>query len=113
MSFVYPRIITITRPGAQTGAGAVGYGGQLPASETVIASNIPASIQHKRDLGKTAGLPGDAVRQSGWQIMFTGVDAGAIKNRDIVIDEFGNRYQILAAYWNSLGWNCTAEMLEA
>ena len=112
MGFIYPRVISISRPGAQTGAGAVGYGGQVPSNETNVASNIPASIQHKRYFGKLAGLPGDVGRSSDWQILFTGVAQGAVQNRDIVTDDLGNRYQISAAYWNSMGWNCAAEILE-
>src|SRR5712692_671971 len=112
MGFIYPRVISISRPGAQTGAGAVGYGGQVPSNETYVASNTPAAIQHKRYFGKTAGLRGDVGRSSDWQILFTGLAQGAVQNRDIVTDDLGNRYQISAAYWNSMGWNCAAEILE-
>lgn len=114
MSFLHPRTITIKRPGAQTGVGAVGYGGQLPSTETPLFTGLEASIQAARTPGSSGvGLPGDS-RGSGWQIFFKGPAVGAVRNRDIIIDDQGNRYQVSTAYWNPLGvWKCEAQLLEA
>lgn len=112
MSFLYPRTISISRPTQPVGVGAVGYGAELPATETAIASGIAASIQQKRD-GKMpgAGLPGDA-RSTLWRIFFNGLASGFVVDRDIITDDLGIRYQVQAAYWNSMGYNCLCERLE-
>ena len=87
------------------------YGGAVPADETVVASGIAASIQQKKDGKKPeAGLPGDG-KNSAWRIFFTQPN-GTVQDRDIITDEFGIRYQVTAAYWNSLSYNCLCERLE-
>jgi hypothetical protein len=112
MSFVYPRTISISRPTQPNGVGAVGYGAELPATETPVASNVPASIQQKKE-GRMpgAGLPGDA-RATIWRIFFNSLQNGTVADRDIITDDLGIRYQVQAAYWNSLGYNCLCERLE-
>lgn len=113
MSFLYPRTISISRPVAQVGVGAIGYGGQTEATETVLFTGIQASIQQKKEGQKPdLGLPGDTSKRSMWRI-FILLARGSLKDRDIVTDDEGIRYQILAAYWNSLGYNCACERLEA
>lgn len=115
MSFVYPRTVAVTRPTQEAGIGAVGYGGQMPGTEDPVATDLPASIQfRKAHGGNEAGLPGDAGR-SGWRILIPkGAAAlGLIQARDIVTDDLGDRYQVAGAYWNSLGYNLSAERLEA
>jgi len=111
MSFLYPRTISISRPTQPTGVGAVGYGGELPATETAVASGVAASIQQKKE-GRPppAGLPGDA-RMTLWRIFFN-LPNGTVADRDIIADDLGIRYQVQAAYWNSLGYNCLCERLE-
>ena len=112
MSFLYPRIISISRPTQSTGVGAVGYGGQLAATETAVASGVRASIQNKgQSSAQASGLPGDA-RITLWRILFT-LGRGTVANRDIIVDDLGIRYQVQAAYWNSLGYNCTCMLLES
>lgn len=111
MSFVYPRTISISRPTQPAGIGAVGYGGELQSIETIIISGVPASIQQKKE-GRTnaVDLPGDS-RASMWQILFFGA-LGIVQDRDVITDDLGIRYQVQGAYWNSLGYNCTCEILE-
>ena len=113
MSFVYPRTIAITRPGAQTGVGAQGYGGQSPQSETAVASGVPASIQQTKKGGSggdIAGLPA-GVPRSMWDIFFV-LPNGTVQDRDIITDDTGIRYQVYGAYWNSLGYKCMTLRLE-
>lgn len=116
MSFLYPRVIAISRPLVQSGVGAVGYGGLASSGETTIASGISASIQQKKDVSKPdAGLPGDIAKRTLWLVMIplNAVAKGVIKDRDIVTDDENIRYQVTAAYWNSLGYKVLAERLEA
>lgn len=116
MSFIYPRTIAITRPTQPTGIGAVGYGGELPSSETAIATGLPASIQLNRERGRPkAGLPGDVAENTFWKVLIPASAAanGVIRSRDIITDDLGIRYQVEGSYFNSLGYNILAERLES
>ena len=116
MSFIYPRVIAITRPTAQTGIGAVGYGGNTKVAETPIVSGIPASIQLKKEgSAPPTNLPGDVSKRPFYLVMIplAAVAFGIIKRQDIVTDELGNRYQVQSDYWNSLGYALLTEELRA
>jgi acid phosphatase family membrane protein YuiD len=115
MSFLYPRTISIVRPGVQSGAGNQGYLGEMPSTETAVVSGISCSIQQKKEgRNPDASLPGDIAKRSMWRIFIplNAVALGVIQDRDIVIDDLGIRYQVGAPYWNSLGYNLLAEKLE-
>ncbi|MBX9934544.1 MAG: hypothetical protein K2Y56_24015 [Methylobacterium sp.] len=119
MSFLFPRTISINRPSPASVAGAQEYGDLTPDQEDVIHTDLIASIQHKATAGATgAGLPGDTRALTTWRI-FIPLSAlpsiaapPAIMSRDIIIDDFGLRYQVTAAYPNSLGWSCLCDLLE-
>lgn len=114
MSFLYPRTVNITRPAPPTGVGARGYGGVSAAQETAVASGLPANIQFAKMRGKTdAGVPADG-EKTFWKVLLPKSAAanGLIQARDIVTDDLGQRYQVTAPYWNSLGYNLMAERLE-
>ncbi|MDA8256532.1 MAG: hypothetical protein M0Z99_12980 [Betaproteobacteria bacterium] len=116
MSFIYPRTITITRPAVQSGVGTIGYGGQMPSTETPVTSGVSASIQLKKE-GRhpETDLPGDITKITLWVVLIpvsAGLSVGVIRDRDILTDDGGLRYQVTAAYWNSLGWNLLCERLE-
>lgn len=117
MSFIYPRIVAIRRAQVSAAVGMqAGYSGVTAATEDVIATGLPASIQWKRARGKPEGdTPSNAPERAGWQIFIPKPAAtlGLITERDIVVDDLGKRYTITAAYWNSLGYNITAELLQA
>ena len=113
-TFLYPRTLTITRPKAQGNYGSVGYRGQRETDEGVIASGIPASVQQRGRGGLNATkLPGDA-HQTNWRILIPlgAVADGLIKPRDILTDEFGNRYQTSDPYLTPLGYQLSCERLE-
>lgn len=114
MSFMYPRRVRFTRPEAQTGIGAVGYGGQTEASEEPIECKIPASIQGRREgQNNPVGLPGDGKTPT-WHVYIPkrALALGTVNNRDIMIDDLGNRYQVIQPYWDSLGYRITAITLD-
>lgn len=117
MSFLYPRTIAITRPTDNTAPGYNSqYSGSTPAQETPIASDLPASIQLKKDRGRPeTGLPGDTSAKSQWTILIPlGAAAlGTIQTWDVATDDLGVRYQVVAPYWNSLGYALLTERLEA
>lgn len=111
MSFLYPRTIAITRPRTSSGTGVQSYGGVVAAAEDPVASGIAASIQLARLGGAgLVPLPADAAR-SRWRIFFKG-PSSLVRDRDIITDNLGVRYQVSAAYWNSLGYACECERLE-
>ncbi len=113
MSFLYPQTITITRPATQPSAGLNGYGGALPSTETPVLSSVPASIQAKKEVGTPGtSLPGDASRRTYWNVLFNAPN-GTLKDRDIITDNLGIRYQVTAAYWTPLGYSALCERLEA
>lgn len=112
MSFIYPRSVVVTRPTQPTGIGAVGYSAVQVSTEIPVASNIPANIQMFKDKPNST-LPADAGKTM-WKIMIplSAVALGVIQTRDIITDDLGQRYQVHAPYWNSLGHNCLCERLE-
>ena len=116
MSFIYPRLATITRP--VSGGGAVGirtnYSGVVTASETTIATGIKCSIQFKTTgNAPLQSLAADIRARTQWRVFMPTVALGVIQDRDIVTDDLGQRYQVNANYWNSLGYNLYCERLEA
>lgn len=115
MSFLYPRTIKVTRP--NDSAPAVGlrpYSGEVRTDESIIATNLPASIQQRRKSASAHGeLPSDAPK-SDWAIFIPKRSAalGLITERDIVTDDLGKRYQVAAAYWDSLGYQLLVMLLQ-
>jgi hypothetical protein len=116
MSFLYPRTIKVMRPAAQDGVGAMDdYVADTAEAEVLVVADIPASIQAKRAGGKNpVGLPADGGNNA-WQVMTPprALSDGTVINRDIIVDDLGRRFQVVADYTNSLGGCFHAERLEA
>ncbi|MDR3473345.1 MAG: hypothetical protein P4M09_16925 [Devosia sp.] len=115
MSFVYPRTVTVRRSNAQTGVGAIGYGGVTPQAETVELYKFSASIQVKQERSQQpAGLPSDPNGNlTGWVIFVRKAKLGDIKDNDIIEDDQGERYQVVANYWNSFGYRLICNRLKS
>lgn len=113
-NFIYPRLVSISRPDPTTGIGALPYQGLDPQEETVLFTNIMASIQHGGGTANKAGLPADTMSAPTWKIFIPwhALAFGSIQDRDVITDDLGERYQVQASYWNSLGYNCTCERLQ-
>lgn len=118
MSFLYPRTIAITRPGAQPIEN-VGFQSNTPsgdpAAETSIATGLPANIELRGKQGQNpTGLPSD-VSQDEWDIRIPRRSAalGLIKSGDFITDDQGERYKVSANYWNSLGYALRATKTKA
>jgi hypothetical protein len=111
MNALRPRTITIKRNAPQTGVGAVGYGGVTAADEQVILEDIEASIQNTR-IGRDnkVGLPMDR-QQSTWKIFYQ-ADPTLVRENDLIYDDLGRRFRIIAAYPHALGYTSTCEQLE-
>jgi hypothetical protein len=107
-----------------TAIGLTGYSGEQattdPGSangETVLFTGVQASIQAGAT-GKKRGdsaLPADAVANPTWDIYLPAGAVpgyGSIRDRDIVVDDVGYRYQVAQAYPNILGWKLNCIRLE-
>ena len=116
MDCIFDRIITVSRPVSQTGAGQQPYGGNARASETVIISGIPASIEQRRTGQRNdPNLPLDGSRAT-WRIYIDeGVvpDSSAIQDRDFITDDLGRRFQVVAGNPDFMGWTIHVERMEA
>lgn len=124
MPGIYPRVIQISRlknvAGATDAIGLLGYSGAEqnsgPQGETVILTDIPASIQAgPAGRKKDGSLPTDSVFAPTWKIWIpsSSVAQGLIRDRDIVRDDELYRYQVSQAYWNILGYQLICIRLEA
>jgi hypothetical protein len=125
---LYPRTIDIHRIETNAGPtdaviGLAGYSGAEattsptnPSDEAVLFTGIPASIQAKRYGTKNAGgLAADIVWLPAWDIFIplSALAKGAVRDRDIIIDDEGYRYEVGQAYWNRLGYKIISIRLEA
>lgn len=113
---MFNRTIAIYRGNAATGVGAQGYSATQMVGETLVAKDLPAEIQFKRRAGAPdPGVPSDAPSLPGWRILIPAAFSplGLILERDVVVDDLGKRYLVSGAYWNVLGFNLSASMLEA
>lgn len=108
--FLYPRTVTVRRPTAQTGVGSQAYGGLSPNAETVITSFV-CSIQLAGQPGNPTGLP-SGVNASDYRVYNRQLARGIVQDRDVLVDDLGWRYKVIAAYWDSLGPNIYARKLE-
>jgi hypothetical protein len=125
---VYPRIIQVERLQTNAGAadtviGLTGYSGATatpaptdPNSPIVLATGIPASIQAgPTGRKKDSALPQDVVFMPTWLIYvpLAALAKGTVRDRDIIVDDEGYRYEVGQAYWNRLGWKIICIRLEA
>lgn len=127
MSFIYPRVIDIHRPKPQ----AVGSGPNVATlksytgtttdvvsttGENLVLAALPAAVQFVSPLSRGAGsnLPSDTHAPGAWRIFIPAASAAitAIQNRDIIVDDQGNRYQVEDSYWTFFGWHLRARLLE-
>lgn len=122
---LFDRLITVSRlktvAGDNDAIGAVGYSGAetsltSPAGEVVLFAGIPASIQLAAAGKTTKGvdLPGDATTRAVWNIFIpkSAAPIYSIRDRDIIEDDEGYRYEVGANYWND-GYSLSAIRLEA
>ena len=123
---IYPRIVSISRLSTVAGLtdtiGNVGYSGAElgvgSEGEVVQLTALPASIQLKTGgrTTKNGELPGDAVTKPVWEIFIPAsatVVQYAIRDRDIIIDDEGYRYEVGANYWTAFGYQLSTIRMEA
>lgn len=117
MSFLYPRTISVKRPKQVGTVGIVDdYVTQVPTDETVIAAAVPASIQAKAaGYRNPAGLPSDSRALTTWRVLTPrgALADGLVLNRDVIADDLGRRFQVVAAYTAPLGACFLCEQMES
>ena len=122
---VYPRTVSVRRSKTVTGTtdaiGNVGYSGAEQGTgsegEAILFTGLPASIQ----LGavgrttKSGELPGDAVTKPIWNIFIPAnvITQYSIRDRDIILDDEGYRYEVGANYWTGLGYQLSTVRQES
>jgi hypothetical protein len=125
---LYPRVVEIHRFKSVAGPtdnaiGGVGYSGAEqstnpsdPQGETVLFTGVAASIQ-SGDTGRKKGkaIPTDVFYAPTWYIFIPAfaLPQFSVRDRDVVVDEEGYRYEVGQAYWNLLGYKLSCVRLEA
>lgn len=124
---VYFRTISVHRQktvaGSTDNIGNVGYSGAEQGTgiegEDVIISGISAYIQlgSSGSRSRTAGgaIPGDAVTKPIWTIFIPSavISQYTVRDRDIIIDDEGYRYEVGANFWTSAGYQLSTIREEA
>lgn len=102
------RTLNVYRAGQQSTVGALPYGGNTAAAETLLMKGWPASVlQGTKGENGGVGLPGD-VRLPWWAILMPAFPGVTLRAYDILTDELNNRYIISSAELTDLGWRFTA-----
>lgn len=101
-------VVNVTRPFQQAAFGADVYGGTTPATETMLMQQWPCSIllggkQSKGD----AILPGDTASM-GVQILLPSVSGVTIAMADVITDQVGRRFVVVATELTDFGWRINA-----
>ena len=112
MSFLFPRVISITRPAADAGVGSQGYSGVRQSTETSRFTDVPAHIEADRQgTAPDARLPADAAGLSIWKIIFK-LPLGSVQTGDIITSEIGDRYQVISPDWGPLTTTCRCQIMQ-
>jgi hypothetical protein len=123
---VFMRTVALHRlrtvAGVNDSIGGVGYSGAEQSlssleGEIILLTGLPASIQ-LATAGKTtknAELPGDATTRPVWNIFIpaSAIAIYTIRDRDILLDDEGYRYEVGANYWTAAGYQLSTIRLEA
>ena len=90
--------------------------GNVQAGEIAIVAGVPVNILGTTGRATGTGeLPSDAPGPSRWRIALPAsvCPKGSVKDRDVLIDEEGYRYQVSAAVWTAIGYRCEAIRTES
>ncbi len=100
--------VSVRRPLAAFTTGPASYGGRVPSTDTILASNWPASVLIKTHLDTAnARLPGD-VRTVFVEVLLPTIPGVTILHGQILTDESGQTYSIAATELSDNGWRIAA-----
>ena len=95
------------------------YSGETPTldsstGEGVVLTGLSAAISYGSGASRADNKLPASVQPSGWLILIPRNEAsrGQIWNRDIVVDDQGNRYQVNSAPFLALGYQLHCTLLE-
>jgi hypothetical protein len=120
ISLLYPHRVAIRRNLGQPVAGLSAYDGAQASAETVIASGVICNIQIDRT-GRPpdAQLPADPIGAPTHKIFFPGALLGGIAAangfvhiNDILVDDLGQRFQVIVTEWQPLALQVRAQLME-
>lgn len=107
------RSVSLARQASLSGVGAVGYSGVIaPTMILGVGGLWPASILMEGGAGAGPGLPGDAT-EAGWKILLPVSIPLTIEASDILTDDLGRRFEVLAAELTDLGWRLSCKEVHA
>jgi hypothetical protein len=114
VSFFYEYTLSQYRYKSGATAGEGTYSGD-PSDLQLIGSGLQGSVQKYR-VGRStpANLPSDAGAPDYNIVMpFSSVPVlGQIRERDILVDQLGRRFQVFASEWTQLGYSAQCLLLE-
>jgi hypothetical protein len=117
-ALVYNRTIAVHRPVtvAATGGVTLGdYSGVQDSTETVLFTGVKTSIQPRSSVRQHMNaLPADARAPYVFSFFFKKrvLFVGDVKNRDILVDDQGERYQVEEVEWTLIGAHIRALKVE-
>ncbi len=105
-------VVDIRRPQIQTGVGALPYGGDTDATETLLMGQWPCSI-----LAKGSGAPGEGklpadVNSAQWEVLLPAYSGVTLRFGDVLLDNMNRRLVIGVAELTALGWRLNAQQAE-
>jgi len=104
--------VNLLRPAQQSTVGAVGYGGDTAAGETMLMKQWPCSIlQGTKGEKNEVNLPGDT-RNPWWVVLLPYWSGVTLRTSDIITDDMSRRLVISSAEKTPLGWRLTAQQAQ-
>jgi hypothetical protein len=98
------RIISFTRPAAQTSTGVNPYGGNTAGGVSPLMANWPASVLVASREGRPlADLPGDT-SVSYWTVLLPGCTEVVLQTADLMADDLGRNGVVVTTELTGLGW---------
>lgn len=119
---VFPRTVSIYRQKVVDGLGNVGYSGAEQSTTTAegeqllfagLAASVQASSVGKNITTETSMLPTDSARKPMWNIFIPSLPIYSVRDRDIVVDDEGYRYEVSSNEWTPLGYKLQTVRQEA
>jgi hypothetical protein len=98
------RVISFTRPAAQTSTGVNSYGGVTAANVTPLMSAWPASVLVASREGRSlANLPSDT-SVSYWTVLLPACPGVVLQTADLMSDDLGRNGVVATTELTGLGW---------
>jgi hypothetical protein len=98
------RIVTVTRPAAQTNTGVGAYGGVTSSSVTSLLDNWPAAtLMQSKETHALGSLPANGMAAS-WIVLLPAIDGVTLRTADLLADDLGRNGTVTATELSQFGW---------